>query len=719
MKALLNITFFILTASTIYGQVIVKGVVTDEVGNAIIGANVYIAGTYEGTNTGLDGAFSFTTNKTDKNMLIVSFIGYKEYREELSLDKRSVIARNVQLVEEINTLEAVVITAGSFDATGENTREILKSLDVATTAGATADIAGALNTLPGTQTVGEQGRLFVRGGDSRESLTYIDGMKALNVYAPSAPGSPTRTRFSAFMFKGMSFSTGGYSAEYGNALSSVLALNTKDESVVKRADLSLMTLGVEGVYSGAWDKGSGTGKVGYYNLTPYFAVISQQNDWVKAPESIEANASLRQQYGKTGLWKSYMHANHTAFQVNQAMPGEASPLNIHRVNDYQYFNNSFKNVLKGSWSYRAGLAYSRSVDRLSTSAGSVDEGDEEWHVKGVFYYNPDNRTEVKSGVEYVGHAFRQKYYAATGDSTFGFVQNNVAVFSEVERLFSENVALRTGVRAAYVQPDYPELQPRLSLAIKQGKNGQFSLAFGAFSQDIENRYFKLNEELGREKAWHYIVNYQVTRQGRTFRTEVYHKDYRKLFRYIPDMFGTPVSMDLSGRGHARGLDVFWRDSKTFESLDYWFSYSFLDTERDYLDYPLATTPSFASKHNISLVLKHFVTSIRTQIGSTISYASGRPYHDPNKDGFMNNLTPYYGDLSVNLSHLIRSNIIFHMSLTNITGRKNIFNYRYSPTPDDQGRYEGQPVVLPAPRFLFAGLFITFSKDNTMNQMPDL
>jgi hypothetical protein len=95
--------------------------------------------------------------------------------------------------------------------------------------GATADIAGALNTLPGTQKVGESGRLFVRGGDGNETRTFIDGLVVLDAYKPSAPNTPSRGRFLPFMFKGTSFSTGGYSAEYGQALSSALVLDSKDK----------------------------------------------------------------------------------------------------------------------------------------------------------------------------------------------------------------------------------------------------------------------------------------------------------------------------------------------------------------------------------------------------------------------------------------------------------------------------------------------------------
>jgi hypothetical protein len=72
----------------------------------------------------------------------------------------TIITISATLKEEINQLDGVVISAGSFTAGEEKRRTILKPVDIAMTAGATADIAGALNTLPGTQKVGESGRLF-------------------------------------------------------------------------------------------------------------------------------------------------------------------------------------------------------------------------------------------------------------------------------------------------------------------------------------------------------------------------------------------------------------------------------------------------------------------------------------------------------------------------------------------------------------------------------
>ena len=104
----------------------------------------------------------------------------------------------------------------------------MKPLDIVTTASAAGDFLGALQTLPGTSAVAEDERLFVRGGEAEETQIFIDGIRVFTPYTPTANNIPTRGRYSPFLFKGITFSTGGYSAEYGQALSSLLLLNTID-----------------------------------------------------------------------------------------------------------------------------------------------------------------------------------------------------------------------------------------------------------------------------------------------------------------------------------------------------------------------------------------------------------------------------------------------------------------------------------------------------------
>ena len=82
-------------------------------------------------------------------------------------------------------------------------------------------------------------------------------------------------------------------------------------------------------------------------------------------------------------------------------------------------------------------------------------------------------------------------------------------------------------------------------------------------------------------------------------------------------------------------------------------------------------------------------------------------------------TPAYHDLSANFSFLIKPNIILHGSVSNVLGTENIFGYEYASEPNSDGIYNSRPIKLPAPRFAFLGLFITLSKDNSINQLPNL
>ena len=68
----------------------------------------------------------------------------------------------------------------------------------------------------------------------------------------------------------------------------------------------------------------------------------------------------------------------------------------------------------------------------------------------------------------------------------------------------------------------------------------------------------------------------------------------------------------SSYGFAKGIDLFWRDNKSIKSTDYWVSYSYLDSERDYRNYPTKAQPNFANTHNLSVVGKYFIEACNFQ-----------------------------------------------------------------------------------------------------------
>lgn len=725
MRSSTVISLFLLCSLLVrpaFGQSRISGQVVDKQQTPIIGANVYLEDTYDGASTDLEGNFFFDTQETGTKELVITYLGYSEFRRSIQLPDDTV-RLEITLREDAFELQSVVITAGAFEAGDESKREILKPLDIVTTAGATADIAGALNTLPGTTTVGESGRLFVRGGEGYETKTFIDGMQVMNFYSPAAPNTPSRSRFMPFMFSGTSFSTGGYSAEYGQALSSALILQSKFLATQERTDISLMSVGLDVSTSQVWDAASLSGKVQYTDLDPYMGLIQQDLEWIDAPTAWEGSVAYRKKISETGILKLFGNFNRSDLSLDRPQIADPSVKDRFGINNrYGYLNAMVQEVIGQDWTLKGGLSYTENQEDLTFNELDIDQKERGLHSKLVLSRQLSGSAALKFGGEFFNRSFSQQLFPTTDNSGqyHAFTENLGAVFAESDIYLTNSLLARVGLRSEYtaLSQDF-HLAPRLSLALKTSQNSQLSAAFGHFRQTMQNEWLMRNTDLDQEQAEHYILNYQITGKDRTFRIELYHKQYRDLIKFTSDEYDQPVNLSNEGAGYARGIDLFWRDNKTFRNVDYWVSYSFLDTERDYRNYPLAVRPHFAAKHNFSVVYKHFIPAIKSQVGLTYSFAGSRPYQDPNREQFMSGRTPAYQDLSANISYLFRQNIILHISASNVLGQEQIFGYEFAGQPNENGMYPGRAIRPPAPRFLFAGVFITFSSDAVLNQLPNL
>jgi hypothetical protein len=713
--------FFAILPLCLTAQTKIKGFVKDAKGDPLPGVNVMIKNSYDGTSSGADGTFSITTEEKGTQTLVASFVGCKTFERQVELTG-SEIKLTIYLKEEINQLDAVVISAGSFTAGDEKRRTILKAVDIATTAGATADIAGALNTLPGTQKVGESGRLFVRGGSGNETRTFIDGMVVLNAYNPSAPNTPSRGRFLPFMFKGTSFSTGGYSAEYGQALSSALVLNSKDKADANQTDIGLLSVGADVAHTQVWDRASWTGKVQYTNINPYIGLIKQRVDWKTAPISMEGSSVYRQKVGKSGMLKFFGNFNNSTFAVyNHAILDPTIRLPYNLTNNYGYGNATYQTLLNEKWNLRSGLSYTYNQNDVKLADSLLNETEKGIHAKSVFEYTLSDQVELRLGGEVIDRDYLASRYDTISRQlqSRSFHESITSFFEEVEMYASKHFVAKGGARFEYNSLNgQASVDPRFSMAYKPAKKGQLAFAYGSFRQSAANQYVRVNTQLNPERAEHYILSYQVISDRRTFRVETYYKNYFSLVKYIN---GNPYQLNNSGNGYAKGIELFWRDGQSIKNADYWVSYSYLDTKRDYLNYPNAAVPTFASAHNFSFVYKHFITPIKSQVGFTYSYTSGRPYYNPNlsTEKFQSQQTPFYQDVSVNISYLPKPSLIIYASCTNLLGRDNIFGYQYSAQRNGSGEYVSQALRQPAPRFLFLAVFITISKNKSVNQLPNL
>ncbi|NNF34771.1 MAG: TonB-dependent receptor, partial [Saprospiraceae bacterium] len=509
-------------------QTIIYGKVVTESHETLPGTNIYIEGTYDGTSSDAEGSFSFTSSLSGSVIIKASFLGFKDYVEEVALNVDSVFIEII-LYEHINYLNEVVISAGTFEAGSNHKSEVLQPLDIVTTAGVTADIAGALNTLPGTQTVGEEGRLFVRGGDAYETTTFIDGMIVRESYDISAPQTPTRSRFSPFMFSGTSFSTGGYSAEYGQGLSSALILNTKDVATETRTDFSLMSVGLEAAHTQLWDDASFAGKASYINLDPYYEIIRQDFEWIDSPTSIDASAAFRKKVGKNGLFKTYskfnmaeMRFNHDPFTI------EDERIDMTLNNKYGYLNSSYKDVLSKKWILNTGLSYTYSDDDILMDEDIIHERSQGFHLKSVAGYEYNERIFLRMGGEWMTRAHFQDFndFEANFENRFSFNEDIVSSFLESKVFLSKSFLAKIGGRVEYNSlSGNLSLDPRASLALKTGDNAQFSMAYGIFRQSPPDQLLRVEPNLIAEKSTHFIVNYQWMKNNRTFRIEAYDKRY--------------------------------------------------------------------------------------------------------------------------------------------------------------------------------------------------
>lgn len=717
MKTIFTL-LFIFTVFLTQAQTKINGTITNPKGQPLAAANVYIDGTYDGATADEKGQFSFETTATGSQVLVISLLFYEDIKQDIVIEEYK--PETFKMKQGTNTLDAVVISAGTFQA-GDNSKiTALKPLDIVTTAGSAGDITAALLTLPGTQTVGESGRLFVRGGESDETQTFVDGIRVAQPYGATANNLPTRGRFSPFLFSGMTFSTGGYSAEYGEALSSVLLLNTIEEPDQDQTDIALMTVGLGLGNTQKWDKSSLSFNMSYVNLTPYQWAVPQNVDWNKPYQSLSGETVYRYKFN-SGMLKVYAAFDHTTFDLNQKDINEPEPVRVDMKNDNFYLNSSYKGMFGTQWTIHTGLSYGYSHNDIGLNKNKVTNGEHSTHLKLKLRKSFNDRIKLTFGGDYFITDFNEDYIEPTMiNYQSGYNNSIAAAYAETDIFLSRELAFKAGLRTSYASVlDEATLEPRAALAYKVSSKSQFSLAYGDFYQTPKQDYLKYYKGFEHEKTAHYIFNYMYNVEGKMFRAEAYYKQYDRLVKYNTVLPEYNTQFTNGGTGFAKGIDLFWRDNKSFKNLEYWISYSYIDSKRDYKNYEYSVTPSYIAKHNFSIVGKYWINSLRSQVGVTHIFNSGRPYDNPNETGFMNGQTKCYNNLSVSWAWLLSPQKILYFSVSNVTGSDNVFGYNYANNAGEDGQFARQAITQPADRFFFVGFFWTISTDKKTNQLNNL
>ncbi len=725
MQIFFNKYFFIffITVFQIAGsvaQTTISGSVHDKKGEPLTGANIYLQGTYDGVSSDVAGNFIFITNQTDNKVLKIEFVGFEGFSQEVALIGMPLIF-DVVLKETFNEMKAVTITAGTFEAGDKKKSVTLTSLDMVTTAGAMGDVYGALQTLPGTSLNGESGKLFVKGGSSDESQTYIDGTLVYAPYNSSPPLTSTRGRFNPFMFKGMVFSTGGYSAEYGQALSSVLQLNTNDLPIEDEFNISLLTVSAGLAGTKKWNSGAITASLNYTNLKPYMALVPQNINWSHPPEYLASDVSVRQKTGKSGMLKLYATLSYSDMTLNRVNLNDDMQITSYDLhNNNLYVNGSWRTMIGTKWTYRTGFSITENRDKVGYGDANFKEELRGVHYKNVFAHQLNKKINLRFGADLFMKEYSNDFSEKEEKFVSQFQNNSMATFAEAEVYISNKFVTRVGGRYEYSgYLNKANISPRISTAYKISEHSQVSLAYGWFYQNPLNTYLLYTNLLEPERADHYILTFQSSKNKRILRSEIYYKDYKNLVKVDPSEFYLPQAYNNLGYGSAYGIDVFWRDNKTIRNSEYWISYGYIESERDFRDFPAKAIPSFVSRHNLSVVYKYWIDEIRSLVGVSYRYSSPRPYHDPNLPGFNNRETIPFQTLDVNISYLHRENVIFYAAVTNLPGFKQEFGQRYAQIPDSDGQFASEVIIPGASRFFILACFITLSKRGDLNQLDQI
>ena len=695
----LILTTFILI-SNCQAQTIIYGSVKSEQSKALPFVNVFIKGSFEGSSTDNDGYYYFRTSCKVKTILTASFIGYETIEKEIIPGSDSLRVDFVLKLLSTNINE-IIISAGSIEASDEKRNVVLRAADIGTIAGATGDIMAAMESLPGTQYNGDANGLFVRGGSGHESKVIFDEMAVQNPYYSPVPDIKQRGRFDPFMFSGTVFSTGGYSAAYGQALSSVLVLKSKGLADSTNTGGGVHFYGSRLFHTHRWKNTSIHADLNYNNMNPYHKLFNI-NRYIKSPENLCGKVIFRQRLSENSIFKLYTNLSITKMIVDlESYSDSINHSSFDLKNNNKYLNTSYKQYFNNEeWSVFAGFSFSDDSDDVFLDSIRMSEDERVFQTKLILSNNSIPTLNIIGGFEFQ-HLKLNRSYEHSSTNIKDLLS---AGFTEASWQPSERIAAKLGIRYEYSDIlKESNLAPRFSIAYRLRKNSQLSFASGIFYQYPHNEYLVESYYLLEfESAVHYIFNYQWNKNDRLFRFELYSKDYDKLIKI--DQNNNLINND--GYGYARGIEVFWQDRKSIPNANYWISYSYLDTRRLYLDYPFEASPNFTSKHNINIVYKHWIPAINCMVGSTYNFSSGRPYYNPNTniDEFHSERTKDYRSLDFNLSwisNLFKRRTVAYLSINNILGRDNIFGYKY---------YEELNSAIPikpiSKRSVFFGFFIS-------------
>ena len=664
----------LLVACHAMSQTVISGVVTDG-REPMAGANVFIIGTIDGCLTDSLGRFEFATSKTGELSIKATFIGF----EDAVLTTTESQNLLIRMREQATTINEVIVTASTYSFGKSDNFKTMDALDVVMSGNSCGDIVAALQTLPGTQKVGENGKLYVRGGESDECQTFINGMHVLVPYSTNIENNAVRGRFSPFLFKGINFSLGGYGGEYGQALSSVLPMETTDVATGDKLGVSASLVDWNIGGTKAFASSSLSFNADYTSMGLYDALFPDRINWTRPYRKLSGEAQYKAELSSASVLKSYIGYDFTT--LGQHVDNRMLSLYEHNI----YANATLKSNIGRGYSLFTGIANSSVINDIDDAQILGDHYHNlrnEIHLKAEVRKVYSSVLKMSAGVEdYLRHSTKRY-----DNSHYCLDYNLLAAHTDAQLRIVPKLFLNLSARVENASYDGGWLlMPRATLSYVPNKRFQLSAMLGKYSQTADDDNIVMSgKNLSQSTANHAILSMQYEIKNTLLRIEPYYKKYHNLPLIANGLY------TADGYGTSKGVDVFIENHSLIKNLTSTLSYSFNDSERLYLDYTALRTPDYVSRHNVRVTLKYNIG--KTIIGLSESYASGRKYPI--------GTTPHYNSVDANITWLVSPKIIVYTSLNNIFGRTNIF--RYNP--------DGTTVKANRDRFFYIGIFVSLKNN---------
>ncbi|MBN2572825.1 MAG: TonB-dependent receptor [Ignavibacteriales bacterium] len=675
---LLNFSYFAQNTTSI------SGFVHDTTnGESLIGANIYLVELGIGSSTNQSGYFVIPNVPFNKYTMRTSYVGYKTIDKKVDLQKNSKNVFKIFLTPQSIETETIVVTSDTMsvgeklfikpisriELSPQQVNQMPRLIE--------ADLLRTLQTLPGITALSDfSSALYVRGGTPDQNLYMIDGT---DVYNPEHAFGIFST-FNTYAIKKVEVSKGGFSADYGGRLSSVIDVTNIDgnrnefQGVANVSLLSASTtlqipLGDFGSISGSLRRTyiDQTYAKWFDEIPNYYFFDGNLKAFIDINENNKLSLSFFRSYDD--LEFRVDKDKNDSFGFDYDWGNTTGSINWKHIFNPEIFSSFWV----------TGSTFNSCFDMTQIMNIIEENFIYDISLKAALEYYGSNNLNLKFGAE---HKFLYGSYKMKWDAGYADVErhrNHSIGYLSVIFKPSESWFLESGLRTDYFNSDknYFNLSPRLTIKYRLNESSSIKFASGIYYQYLYriprlffNAIWTSADEYTKESnSNHFILGYQKEiDKVYELEIEAYWKTYKNICQFndlyfieaTPDSYtndGNPIysttkNLFNSGDADSYGLEILVR--KQLGALTGWISYSLSRTIYTFekLNSGNKFIPRQNRTHIVNLVINANIDELlwsdevadnKWFLGLNFIYSSGQPITVPGSAYYVSTL-PDWNDI---------------------------------------------------------------------------